>query len=94
MANPNKIAPVRNHHALPWREMGGFMAQLVEREGIAARAAQFSTLAACRSDEMRGLTWAEIDLNAKLWTIPAEMLHPQPGSGCNLASSITLPDGT
>ncbi|MBC7686156.1 MAG: integrase arm-type DNA-binding domain-containing protein [Bdellovibrionales bacterium] len=74
LANPNKIAPVKNHPALPWREMGGFMAQLIEREGIAARAAQFTILTACRSGEVRGATWAEIDLNAKLWTIPAERM--------------------
>jgi integrase len=71
LANPNKIAPVTNFPALPWREMGGFMAQLVERDGVAARAVQFAILTACRSGEVRGATWPEIDLHAKLWTIPA-----------------------
>jgi integrase len=36
------------------------MAQLVERKGIAARAAQFAVLTACRSGEVRGARWAEI----------------------------------
>ncbi|PWF47744.1 tyrosine-type recombinase/integrase, partial [Massilia glaciei] len=72
LANPNKIAPVKNHPALPWREIGGFMKLLREREGVAARAIEFAILTACRSGEVRGATWAEIDLGAKLWTIPAE----------------------
>jgi integrase len=71
LANPSKIAPVRNFPALPWREVGTFMAQLVERDGAAARAVQFAILTACRSGEVRGATWPEIDLQAKLWTIPA-----------------------
>ena len=74
LANPNKIAPVKNHPALPWREIGSFMALLREREGVAARAIEFAIVTACRSGEVRGATWAEIDKKAKLWTIPAERM--------------------
>jgi len=74
LASPNKIAPVTNFPALPWREMGEFMAQLVLREGAAARAVQFVILTACRSGEVRGATWSEIDMGAKLWTIPAKRM--------------------
>jgi integrase len=71
LANPNKIAPVTNFPALPWWEIAAFMAQLGEREGVAARAVQFAILIACRSGEVRGATLTEIDLEANLWTIPA-----------------------
>lgn len=71
LANPSKIAPVTNFPALPWRETGTFMAELVERDGAAARAVKFAILTACRSGEVRGATWSEIDLQAKLWIIPA-----------------------
>ncbi|GJI92303.1 tyrosine-type recombinase/integrase [Duganella hordei] len=74
LANPNKIAPVKNHPALPWTEIGAFMKLLREREGVSARAIEFAILTACRSGELRGATWAEIDLKAKLWTIPAERM--------------------
>lgn len=47
------------------------MAQLAEREGVAARAVQFAILSACRSGKVRGATTSEIDLEAKLWTVPA-----------------------
>jgi integrase len=71
LADPNKLAPVTNFPALPWREMAAFMVDLVEREGTAALAVQFAILTACRSGEVRGAKWSEIDLGEKLWTIPA-----------------------
>lgn len=71
LANPNKIAPVQNHPALPWPEMPAFMALLSEREGIASLATQFAILTAARSGEVRGACWQEIDLLHHLWTIPA-----------------------
>jgi integrase len=65
---------VKNHPALRWREIGGFLKLLREREGVAARAIEFAILTACRSGEVRGATWAEIDLDAQRWTIPAERM--------------------
>jgi integrase len=65
-----KIAPVEHHAALPWREIGGFMAELRKQEGVGARALEFLILTAARSGEVRGATWGEIDFTAKHWTIP------------------------
>jgi len=59
----------KHHAALPYVEVGAFMANLREREGVAARALEFSILTAARSGETRGATWPEIDLEAKVWTI-------------------------
>lgn len=50
------------------------MSSLRTRDGIAARALEFAILTACRSGEVRGATWAEIDLNAAIWTIPGERM--------------------
>ena len=50
------------------------MSDLRERESIAARAVEFGILTAARSGEVRGATWAEIDLEAALWTVPAERM--------------------
>jgi len=74
LANPNKVAKVAHHPALPWHDMGAFMATLRAQEGVAARALEFAILAAARSGEVRGATWAEIDLDARLWTVPAERM--------------------
>jgi len=66
-----KIARVEHHAALPWQNMGSFMAELRQRDGIGATALQFTILTAARSGETRGAAWSEIDLPAAVWTIPA-----------------------
>lgn len=70
LANPSKVKKVEHHPALPWQEIGAFMAELRARDGIAARAVEFAIFTATRSGEVRGATWAEIDLAAGVWTIP------------------------
>ena len=69
LSSPNKIAKVKHHPALPWQELGKFMVDLREREGVAARAVELAILTATRSGEVRNATWAEFD--AGLWVIPA-----------------------
>ena len=69
LSSPNKIVKVRHHPALPWQELGKFMVDLREREGVAARAVELAILTATRSGEVRNATWAEFD--AGLWVIPA-----------------------
>ena len=51
-----------------------FMARLREAEGMGARALEFAILTAARSGEARGASWAEIDLEAGIWTIPANRM--------------------
>lgn len=72
LANPHKLAKVEHHPALPWQDMGAFMAALRQQEGIAAKALEFAILTAGRSGEVRAATWAEIDFDARIWTVPAE----------------------
>jgi integrase len=50
------------------------MPELRKREGVAALALEFAILTACRSGEVRGLRWEEIDLNARIWSIPARRM--------------------
>ncbi len=68
---PGKVAKVEHHAALPWREIGGFMATLVEQEGVAALALRFAILTAARTGEAIGATWREIDMARAVWTVPA-----------------------
>lgn len=49
-------------------------ANLQKRDGVAARALEFTLLTAARSGETRGATWAEIDLEKALWTVPANRM--------------------
>jgi integrase len=60
--------------AMPYGEVGVFLARLRERESFSRLALQFAILTAARSGEVRGATWNEIDLDAALWTIPADRM--------------------
>lgn len=74
LAKPNKAAKVKHHAALPYQQIGAFMAELRTREGIGARALEFVILTAARSGEVRGATWDEIDMANRVWVIPAERM--------------------
>jgi integrase len=64
----------RNHPALAWQELPQFMAELRQREGISARALEFTILTAARTGEVIGATCDEIDFEAEVWTIPASRM--------------------
>jgi integrase len=70
----SKVRKVVNHAALPYGEIGPFMADLREREGIAARALEFTILTAARTGEVIGARWDEINLKASVWTLPADRM--------------------
>jgi integrase len=53
------------------------MAELKERSATSALALRFTVLTACRTQEVIGATWDEIDLKAKLWTIPAARMKAE-----------------
>lgn len=71
LPRPEKIAKVEHHAALPIDAMGAFMHRLRAAEGNGARALEFAILTAGRSGEVRGATWAEVDIEGKTWTVPA-----------------------
>ena len=66
-----KVSKVEHHAALPWAEIGTFMSDLSGQEGVAALALRFIILTAARSGEATGARWAEIDMQAAVWTVPA-----------------------
>lgn len=70
LVTPSKVKKVEHRRAIPVDEMRPFMAELAKRDGDAARALEFAILTAARSGEVRGATWTEVDLKAKVWTIP------------------------
>ncbi len=96
LPQPKKVSKVEHHTALPIDEVGAFLAELRRQEGMGARALEFTIMTACRSGEVRGATWAEIDTDAKTWTIPAERMkagkeHRVPLSDAALALLRALP---
>jgi integrase len=71
LAKPSKVQKNEHHKALPYTEVGCFIDQLHQQDGVAAKCLEFTILTAARTGEAIGATWNEIDLIAKTWTIPA-----------------------
>lgn len=74
LAARGKVAPVEHHAALPWTEIGAFLPLLKAQAGVSARALHFLILTAARSGEVLGARWGEIDLTAKVWTVPGSRM--------------------
>lgn len=87
LPSPSKVRKVRHFAALPWQNMGAFMADLRKRDGMSARALEFLILTAARSGEVRLAKWDEINLDEKLWTIPAERMKAQKAHRVPLSDS-------
>jgi integrase len=72
---PPRPKLTRGHHSrMEIDDVPAFVAQLRAREGVAARCLEFLILTAARSGEALGARWAEINLDSKLWTIPAQRM--------------------
>jgi integrase len=97
LPNPGKMRPSEPHAAMDYHEVPGFMRELRERrQGIVARALEFTILTAARTSETLLATWDEIDLDAKLWSIPASRMkshrpHEVPLSDAAVALLRALP---
>lgn len=74
LARPSRVQKKRPQPSLPYQQIKPFMAVLRASTGYAAKALEFGVLTAARPGEVRGATWQEIDLDARLWTIPAERM--------------------
>jgi integrase len=96
LAPRKKVARVEHHAALPYSEIAGFTAELRQREGAAAQALEFAILTAGRRAEVLGMTWAEVDVANRIWTIPGERMksgkvHRVPLSDAAIAVLEGLP---
>jgi integrase len=61
---------------MPYEDVAAFLCKLREREATAALALEFCILSAARSGEVLGARWSEIDLDKKIWTVPANRMKP------------------
>lgn len=71
---PNYNAPVKHFAAMPYQDVPKFMKALALIPGDSARCLEFTILTACRSGEALGARWSEIDMEAKVWSIPASRM--------------------
>lgn len=72
---PGARERVTHQPAMPWRDLPAFVETLRAGPHNVTRALlEFLILTAARSGEARGATWDEIDLDAKVWTVPASRM--------------------
>ena len=91
----DRVRKVQHHPALPYTEVGAFLAHIRREKGIAALALEFLILTATRTSETIGARWGEINLGKKVWTIPGDRIkagkeHRVPLSAPALAILKTL----
>jgi integrase len=68
---PRQPKKTAHFAAMPFSEIPAFIKKVSERVSVGRLALEFLILNASRSGEVRGARWSEIDLEKKLWTIPA-----------------------
>lgn len=74
---PGKAARTQHQPAMPWAEIPKFYKEHLndnQPETLSRRMLEFLILSACRSGEVRGMRWDEVDLTNQTWTIPAERM--------------------
>jgi hypothetical protein len=70
----NRSKTVEHFESVPVDEIPAFYARLSKVTSTPARALRFLCLTATRTSDVRGADWAEINLQKKLWTIPAKRM--------------------
>lgn len=68
---PQKVQKVQHHTALPYDDIGKFMAELRQQKALSAKALELAILTATRTSEIINAQWDEFDLDNGVWTIPA-----------------------
>jgi len=76
-----------HHAAMPYAQVPDFYQRLARRPAKAARALEFAILTAARTGEVIGMTWGEVDLAAKLWTVPAQRMKAEAEHSVPLSDS-------
>ncbi len=67
----------RPHPSLPYEQVAEFIHHLRQKKGISPKALEFAILTACRSGEIFGAKWHEIDFKNKVWIIPKERMKAE-----------------
>jgi integrase len=96
LPKPSKTTRRKHLPALPYADLVPFLTELKAHKGISPRALETTILTALRTSEVINATWDEIDLSAKVWTVPAERMkgnreHRVPLSDRVLAILKALP---
>lgn len=73
---PGKRERVTHHPAVPWRDVAAFVKDVLHagRQSDGKQMLELLILTVARSGELRGMRWDELDLDKRIWTIPAHRM--------------------
>jgi integrase len=72
---PSISIRVSHQPSMPWRYVPSFVCKVVRAsDNVTRHLLEFVILTAARSGEARAMTWSEVDLAARIWTIPANRM--------------------
>ena len=73
---PGKRERVSHQPSMPWRDIPAFVRGVLHASAsnVTRALLEFVILTAARSGEARAMTWAEVDIEAKVWTVPASRM--------------------
>jgi integrase len=73
LLDPRSIKPVAHHRALDWQDLPVLWRELDigHREHVPAIALQLCLLSGLRTEAVLGAQWSEIDIDRKVWVVPA-----------------------
>jgi integrase len=72
---PQRSKLTRSHYAaMPYEDVASFIGELRKLKSTVALALEFCILTASRSGEVLGARWCEVDLEKKVWVVPANRM--------------------
>lgn len=74
LPKPSRVKTIRHHPAMPYDEVPAFMDELSANKSVSALALRLLIMTAVRTNELLKAQWSEIDLDAAVWTIPADRM--------------------
>lgn len=69
LSSPAKVSGAEHYPALQLNDLSRFWQALAKRNGMGAEALRFQMLTATRTGAVRFMTWQELDLHDKVWTV-------------------------
>ena len=69
-----KVQKVKHHAAVAIDDLPVVYASLADLNSMTALALRFVILTAARAGEVTGARWSEIDMEAKVWTVPSDRI--------------------
>jgi len=74
LPKPGRVKNVRHHPAMPYDDIPAFYRELLVMPELGFVALRFLILTGCRTNEVLGARWQEVDFDKAIWTVPPERM--------------------